>query len=813
MKISLKWLENYVEIKEFFRKPEELGELLTRAGLEVEEVVNRTRDFDHVVVGLILEKDKHPSADKLSVCKVTTGEGVIHQIVCGAKNHQVNDRVAVALPGAILPGNFSIQRNVIRGVESAGMLCSNQELGLSAENDGILILSVDAPVGKSFAEYMGLDDVTMEIKVTPNRADCLSHFGVAREIGCLLGRPLKEIQPKMETHPESTQKQIRLEVKATDLCPRYAGRFIQGVKIGPSPTWLKQRLESVGAKSINNVVDATNFVMLEMGQPLHAFDAGQLAGSKIIVDRAPKGENFKTLDGTTLTLKGDELTIRDAEKSVCVAGVIGGLSSGVSEKTQDVFLESAYFTPASVRRTSRSHGINTDSGYRFSRGVDPQACIKALDRATEIVLSVAGGKAYAEPYDFYPKAIDVKPTEVSLGYISERLGYAVEKNKFVDMMSRLSCHLEEKSSDFFKITPPSFRVDLEQDVDYVEEYARLQGYEYIPEALPVTTKAPSMHDKNFLIQRKICEIFQSQGFQQAFNFAFVASAQQKKFIGSARGLSVLGFPSPENCVKLMNPLSDEMDVMRSILAFSLFKNLSANYHYGNQMGRLFECGPVFITKDRNYSQQLHLSAVAWGSPEGLWRKDEKFPLIFDLKSAVEFLLKNLKISNFSWLVPSDRGEYPSFVHRGQFSQLQVEGKIVGFLGSFHPLLLEENKLRVPAAVFEMNLDNLLTSLPRTFRTERISKYPVMERDLAFLMPQQVLIGNVIKTIKENAGPLLQQVEVFDIYEGENLNPGKISVAFRLRFQDTAATLQESQINEVQGKLVEVLGSELGLTLR
>ena len=366
MKISLKWLNDYVDVTEFFQKPEELAEALTRAGLEVEDIVNRAKDFNHVVVGHILEKDKHPNADKLSLCRVSTGD-VVHQIVCGAQNHKAGDRVIVALPGAVLPGNFAIKKSAVRGVDSAGMLCSLKELGLAKESDGIAILPADAPVGKPYAEYGGYDDINFELKVTPNRADCLSHFGLAREVACLFGKELKAPKAEPKLSAQSTKSAIKLEVKAFDLCPRYTGRYLKGVKVGPSPEWLKHRLESVGLNSINNIVDATNYVMMELGQPLHAFDANFIGGKTIIVDRAKAGEAFITLDGSEIKLTGEELTIRDDKHPVCLAGVVGGKNSGVSDGTTEVFLESAYFVPMSARKTSRTHGIDTDSAYRLDR--------------------------------------------------------------------------------------------------------------------------------------------------------------------------------------------------------------------------------------------------------------------------------------------------------------------------------------------------------------------------------------------------------------------------------------------------------------
>lgn len=811
MKISLKWLQDYVDVKEFFSKPEELGESLTRAGLEVEEITNLAKDFNHVVIGHILEKDKHPNADKLSLCKVSTGD-IVHQIVCGAQNHKAGDRVIVALPGAILPGNFAIKKSAVRGVDSGGMLCSLKELGLAKESDGIQILPADAPIGKSYAEYGGYDDITFELKVTPNRADCLSHFGLAREVACLLGKDLKAPSAEPKTSAQSSKSAIALDVKAFDLCPRYTGRFIKGVKVGPSPAWLKTRIESVGLNSINNIVDVTNYVMMELGQPLHAFDANFIGGKKIVVDRATAGEAFTTLDGTEMKLTGEELTIRDANHPVCLAGVVGGKNSGVSDTTVDLFLESAYFVPASARKTSRTHGITTDSAYRFSRGVDPDGALRGLNRATALILEVAGGEAFGDPHDFYPNPVKKTPVIISVQTVSDRLGYEALEDKFVDFMKRLGCGIEKVGSSY-KVLPPTFRFDLEQDMDLVEEYARLNGYEHIPETLPMFVKPPANHDKAFMLNRSTSELVRAEGFQQAVNFAFVGSKAEKAFLGITTNLKAAGFAISDKEIRIMNPLNEEMDVMRSSLSFGLFRNLNTNFHAGNMQGRLFEIGSTFFIKeDGGYGESSHLGFALWGKNESLWNKSLDYPLVFELKAAVEVLLKSLNISSYTWTTPA-KTEVPAFLHQGQYAQLMVEGKKVGFIGTLHPVLLEDNKIRVPAALGEFDLEQLYKGQPRPYRIQSVSKFPIVERDFAFQMEKKLKVGDVLKDIRKSAAGLLMNVEVFDLYEGDKMEAGKKSVAIRLWLQDKNATLQETQINETVTKVLESLKKNFDLSVR
>lgn len=814
MKISLKWLNEFVSIQDYMNKPEALADVLTKAGLEVEEIKNLSKDFENVVVGLILEKDKHPQADKLSLCRVTTGEGVVHQIVCGAQNHKTNDKVVVALPGAILPGNFAIKKAVVRGIESGGMLCSLKELGLAGESEGIYILPETAPIGASFAVYQGLDDVSFELKVTANRADCLSHFGLAREVACLLGRELKSPQINLSSQVGKTSEIFSLDVKAADLCPRYTGRFIRNVKVGSSPEWLKKRLELIGMNSINNIVDATNYVMMELGQPLHAFDAAQIQGKKVIVDRSNRGEKFITLAETELLLTGEELMIKDTQHNLCVAGVIGGKNSGVSDKTTEVFLESAYFLPLSARRSMRGHGINTDSGYRFARGVDPENALVALNRATEIILKIAGGECLLEPLDFYPVPHKKAGLDISTAMISERLGYKADAKKFENFMNRLGCQVENKGDGQFKILPPSFRFDLEQEMDLVEEYARLDGYENIPEALPALNMIPSSHDANYVLQKITADSLRAQGFSEAQHLIFVGSKTQAQFLQNIKILTDLGLSMSEMPVKVLNPLNEEQDCLRQTLSYGLFKNILNNFHQGNEYGRLFEIGKSFLFEGpEKYKENWRLGLSAWGQIQGIWQKQSSHAVVFELKAAVENWLKSQNVNSFKWLTISNKGEVPAFIHRGQVAILQVEGKKCGFIGTLHPTLLDEQKIRVDCALGEIDLEIIFKNLPRIKKAETPNRFPVMQRDLALIMPKVLKVSAVMEVIEKSAGPFFSGAEAFDIYEGENLDAGYKSVAFHLSFQDRKETLKEQVVNEAIDAILKNLKEKLQVGVR
>ena len=808
MKISLKWINDFVDVSEYFSQPQALADLLTRAGLEVEEIHQRASDLAHVVIGHIQVKDKHPNADKLSLCQVDVGSGKILQIVCGAQNHKALDKVIVALPGAVLPGNFAIKKSKIRDVESHGMLCSNKELGLAGESDGIVILPTDAPAGKSFAEYAGYDDVTFELKVTPNRADCLSHYGLARELGCLLNKPVRSPEVLTKFAASSTRQKIQLRVEDAVLCPRYCGRFISGVRVGESPEWLKKRLETVGQNSINNVVDVTNYVMLEMGQPLHAFDADSLKGAQVVVRRAKKDEPFQTLKEENLILTGDELLICDSEKPVALAGVIGGLNSGVSDQTKNIFIESASFEAMSVRKSSRHHGVETDSAYRFSRGVDPSSTATIMDRAALLIQQLAGGEVYGEAYDHYPSPPVKKPIAISLQTISDRLGYAADEKLFLNYMQGLQIKVESKGNGQYLMTPPLFRFDLEQDMDLVEEYARLNGYENIQEKIPALKVEPSSQDAFYLFQQRLSAVVRSSGFHQAFNYAFTNDAAEKKMMPELAPWSAVGLAADQTAIAIRNPLSEEINVMRRTLTTMLWKNTLENIRSGNAAGSLFEVGSVFSKKETEYIEKPRMALVSWGEPTMV--HSLKAAPVERLRAVLEKLFQNLQISAYSFVTG---GQSPAFVHHGQWASVVVEGQAIGFIGSMHPGWLQDEKVRVPVAVAEIDLQTLQKAQSRPVKFKPLSKFQPIERDFAFVMLAQKSIGDLMKEAKKACGSALKEMTVFDIYEGDKLAHGQKSVALRATFQGQEAMLAEAEIQQLCQKFVEAAQKAVQATLR
>jgi len=821
MKISLKWLGRYINVTAYQKDPDKLTGLLTNGGLEVEGIVNLAKAFENVVVGQILEKNKHPNADNLTLCLVAVGPAASDQrrIVCGAKNHSAGDKVVVALPGAVLPGDFTIKLSKIRGEESQGMLCSEKELGLSTESQGIVILPADAPIGVPFAQYSKNDDVIFDIKVTPNRSDCLSHFGLAREVSTLTGDKFEFPLTPFTEGRESTRKLIKVTVEDAERCPRYAGRVVQNVKIGPSPEWMKKLLESVGLRSINNVVDVTNFVMMELGQPLHAFDLATLEGPQIIVRRAHSGEKFSTLDEKELTLEGTELVICDAKRPVALAGVMGGLNSGVSEKTSDVFIESAYFLPSAVRRAARRHGLDTDSSYRFSRGVDPDAINLALNRACQLLMEVAGGTVCTDSYDYYPRPVAKPRIELDLAFISARLGVNVESIEAKRLLERTGCDVSGSGVKLL-VNPPAYRSDLKIQEDLGEEILRLKGFSQIPETLPQMTGEPVFDSPQHFLEGRLAKTFASLGLAQATNLSFTQSKFENEFLGAApRGRAdELGLDLNVKSIGLTNPINQDLEVLRVSLVPSLARNGAFNLRHGRARGGLFEIAPVFAMKEmddirdekRPFSEETHLGAILWGEDETHWAKPVNVPIYYRLKAILEGFLKSWQYKSFR-IDPLH--DVPAFLHPGQNARIFVEGKAVGFIGVLHPLVADRMEFKVPVAVMELNLKNLFAGQPRSSRAKPLPKFPTVERDVALLCPVILAAGEIRAELMKAGGQLVMSCEIFDLYEGEKLPPDKKSMAFRLVYQDPNKTLSDDDVNALHQKAVNQVVQKLGLSVR
>ena len=808
MKLSLNWISDFIDLGDYTSKPEELGKLLTSVGIEVESIEDLKSRFKNMVVGHLITVDKHPNAEKLTLCQVDVGDGKNRQIVCGAKNHKAGDKVVVTLPGAVLPSGLEIKLSKIRDVESQGMLASESELGLKEESEGILLLSKDTKVGAAIADVLGLNDVILEVSVTPNRADCLSHYGIARELSTLLNKPLKKPKMDFKMGAGSTKSKVSVDIKSKS-CTRYAGRLVENVKIGPSPDWLKQRLEKVGAKSINNVVDVTNYVMFELGQPLHAFDLSEIRGGKSIVAEVVAGEKFNTFDGTEIQFKGDELTIRDQERPVALAGVVGGVNSGVTDNTKNLFIESACFEFDAVRKVSRRYGIQTESGYRFSRGTDPNMVTVALERACQLMSETAGGQVAADQQDVKTKEFEAAKIRLPLSLVIQRLGYSIEQATVTDWMKRIGCEVLSENKDAIEVKAPSYRSDIKIKEDLIEEIGRLQGYENIPENFPALTTSPLLHDVGFEWERRWMRLSVQNGMIQAVNHGFVASTIQEKLLGDGEALKLSGLNTEVNAVFVKNPLNENVNVMRSSLSVGLLTNLEHNIRYGTASGQLFEVGKVFAKSAEGYQESPRWAALRWGAEKGLWQKAEGAPCVLDLKESVLQCFAALQIRSVSF---EPMVKTPAFLHPAQAAMINVEGQKVGYIGSLHPQWIKEQKISVPAALVELDLGKLRRGQPRALKVKTPSKFPAVERDLAFVTPKDLPVVSIEKEIRKVVGAQLHSFKVFDIFEGASVGDGKRSVAVKM-FLVQDKTWSEEELLTLQDKIVSHVEKKLSITLR
>ena len=792
MKISLKWVNDFVDVTDFLLDPTPLEKTLTFAGLEVESIENQKNRLRFVVVGLILQKNPHPNSERLTLCQVTTGEGRVHEIVCGARNHNAGDKVVVALPGAELPGGLRIEKSQIRGVESQGMLCSREELGLEAGGDGILILPSEAPLGESFAKYFGLDDVIFEIKVTPNRADVLSHLGLAREIAILCERPLKPATGKLPTQGGAT---ISVAVQAFEACPRYLGRSVHGVKNIPSPDWLKARLQAVGEKSINALVDVTNYVMFELGQPLHAFDEKKIRGAQIQVRFAKSGESMLSFDGTQLKFTGEELLICDGEGPLALAGIVGGQHSGVQADTTNLFVESAYFTPGHVRKTSRRLGVQTESAYRFARGIDPQGALRALDRACELYQSIFQGRV-SELSHAESTTEDAREVKVRLHEVAERAHLPVSFKDFSGFLKRMQLQFSEEG-EVFQIRIPSHRVDLEEEIDFVEEYARLRGYDAIPEVLPPLKGAPIADDPVFLLQRRIQNWLLGRGYSQTVHSA-LGSKQKEDELGDFLFEGALG---KAEAISVVNPISDDFNALRRGLAAGLLQNLDRHQGQSESEGQLFELGSVFRKKGK-YEENLHLGVLHWQQPQELWK--DSTPLVLKVKDLIQDLAHQLGVGT-----ELQNTSFPRFLHPGRSTLLVHKSRVVGWVGEIHPEWMEKNKWRGIAVLAELDLTG--DFVQPSVKVQMPSRYPKVRRDLAFIMPESAAASSVLGQVQNVAW--LEQVQVQSVYQGQPLSAGEKSVAYSFDLRKPDATLKEEEINAVMQNVRSLIEKNLGFRLR
>ena len=838
MKISLNWLSQYIDLKKY--KTEDLAKTLTSAGLEVEQIDDKGKNYKHIVIGQIDRLTKHHIADRLTLCQVVTSDNTkndTHHIICGATNHRQGDKVVLAMPGCVLPNGLEIKPLSIKGQTSNGMLCSEEELGLKNASDGIMILPKDAPLGSDFAQYMGLDDTVLDINVTSNRADCLSHLGLARELATLLNISYQSPKSLFKTKSFKTPSiSVTMSQKET----RYAGRVIAGVKVKQSPPWLVRCLESVGSSSINNIVDVTNFVMLELGQPLHAFDIRCIEGGQIHVDLAQPQESFITLDGTEIQLDGTETMIRDIQKPLALAGIVGGKNSGVYQDTVDIFIESAVFRSDQIRRTSRKFGIETESSYRFARGIDPDTTLLAMNRACQLIQEVAGGQIQEVFYDFYPQPATKPQISLNAEDVSSRLGYSVDIHRCCSLLKSLGCkvhlgkedssldpmnvgllkslgcqsQLKEVDANLITVTPPTYRQDIFIKEDLIEEIARLEGYHKIPSGKVLTNCLVRPHAREYLLQKHLSDLIRRQGYQQTISLAFCNSKIQKQLLGKYQSLVTSGLDISDEPVSLSNPLSQESDIMRQSLFPGLLNILAHNCRYKINYGRIYEIGYTFqnpnkkeTKEQKSYKEKWHLGFMAWGHLLSVWNNYP--PLVLEVKQHITNILKALNITSYQWKTADPASD---FLHSGQAAFLFCEGKNIGYIGTVHPKILKHCKVTLEAVCAELNLNRLLAHFPRKLKAKEFSRFPSVERDISISINKNIEVGSILQLISKKGGKSLQSVTLFDIYQ-DTKNTGKTSLAFRLTYQKKETTLEEEEVNQIQAKIIKSLEQEFKAKLR
>ena len=791
MKFSEQWLRSWVSPQV---SRDELVARLSMAGLEVDSVTPVAGAFSGVVVGEVLSTEQHPDADKLRVCQVSNGSETF-QVVCGAPNVRPGLKIPFAMIGAELPGDFKIKKAKLRGVESFGMLCSASELQISDENAGLMELAADAPVGQDIRAYLGLDDVVIELGLTPNRGDCLNMSGLAREVGALYAAPVTPvaISPVAPTHDEVRP----VDVLAPKACPRYLGRVVRNVDLSkPTPLWMVERLRRADVRSIDAAVDITNYVMLELGQPMHAFDLAEINGG-IRVRMAEEGEKLVLLDGQEVSLRGDTLVIADHSRALAIAGVMGGEHSGVSDKTRDLFLEAAFFDTIAVAGKARSYGLHTDSSHRFERGVDWQLARQAMERATALLLEIVGGEA--GPIIEAVSEADlpsVAPVILRAERIAQMLGMEMDAAEVEHLLTALGLGVTSVAPGQWKVAVPSHRFDISLEVDLIEELGRLYGYNRLPVRYPQARLAPRARAESAVELPALRRLLVARGYQEAITYSFIDPKWFELFNPGAKPLM------------LANPISNDMAAMRSSLWPGLVKALQHNLNRQQSRVRLFESGLRFVGQLEGLKQEAMIAGVVCGKrlPEA-WAHGREGVDFYDVKADVEALLGAAGALDAFSFVP---GEHPA-LHPGQTARIERDGKLVGYLGAIHPELAKSLDLDQPVYLFELVLAEVMNG--RLPRFSELSRFPEVRRDLAVLVDREVAAEAVLDTIREAAGEWLTDLRLFDVYHGKGIDPLRKSLAVGLTWQHPSRTLNDDEVNTTTQNIVTSLEGRFNATLR
>ncbi|ATH92710.1 phenylalanyl-tRNA synthase subunit beta [Bacillus glycinifermentans] len=803
MFVSYKWLEEYVNLDGM--TPEILAEKITRSGIEVEGVEYKGEGIKGVVIGHVLEREQHPNADKLNKCLVDIGAEEPVQIICGAPNVDKGQKVAVATVGAVLPGNFKIKRAKLRGEESNGMICSLQELGIQGKlvpkeyAEGIFVFPGDAETGTDALKRLALDDAVLELGLTPNRADAMNMLGVAYEVAAILGRDVKIPETSYQPGTEKAEEYIAVQIEDREANPMYAAKIVKDVNIGPSPLWMQTKLINAGIRPHNNVVDITNFVLLEYGQPLHAFDYDRFGSKEVVVRKAKENETIVTLDEQERTLSADHLVITNGSIPQAVAGVMGGADSEVREDTKTILLEAAYFSGNTVRKASKDLGLRSESSIRFEKGIDPERVRLAAERAADLISRYAGGTVLEGTVE--ENHLDIKPKVISLSAdkVTKVLGVSISKEEMADIFKRLGFSVEEAGGKLI-VTVPTRRGDITIEEDLIEEVARLYGYDNIPSTLPEVTGFTGGLTPYQEKRRKVRRFLEGAGLSQAITYSLTNDKKATAFALEKSFKTILSLP-----------MSEERSVLRHSLLPNLLDSVAYNLARQTDSAAFYEIGSVFL-KVEEQTKPVEKEHVA-GAVTGLWHKNlwqgEKKPVdFFVAKGIVEGLLEKLGVQEGIEFVQSERKE----LHPGRTANILHNGSLIGFIGQLHPSVEKELDLK-EAYVFELDLHALFALDVPAIAYKAIPKYPSVTRDIALVVNKDIASGQLEDVIKKAGGKLLKEVHVFDVYEGEHMEEGKKSVAFSLQYLNPEQTLTEEEVTKVHDKVLKALEETYQAVLR